>query len=94
MKALVGAFNQKKALVGAFSVILNLQKKGSFEALSTTQLSKQRGAAEILIMPTCLLPKLIFIVIHEQLSVIPIIIIRLRPSLEYAELKMGLTLAS
>ena len=32
-------------------------------------------------------------VIHERLSVIPIIIIRLRPSLVYAEPNMGLTLA-
>ena len=44
-------------------------------------------------MPTCLLPKLIFIVIHERLSVIPIIIIRPRPSLVYAEPNMGLALA-
>ena len=32
MKALVGAFNQEKALVGAFSVITNLQME-LFEAL-------------------------------------------------------------
>ena len=32
MKALVGAFNQEKALVGAFSVIINLRME-LFEAL-------------------------------------------------------------
>ena len=32
VKALVGAFNQEKALVGDFTVIVNL-RKGSFEAL-------------------------------------------------------------
>ena len=35
MKALVGAFNQEKALVGAFSVITNLRMK-LFEALLLT----------------------------------------------------------
>ena len=34
MKALVGAFNQEKALVGAFSVITNLRME-LFEALET-----------------------------------------------------------
>ena len=34
MKALVGAFNQEKALVGAFSVITNLRME-LFEALDT-----------------------------------------------------------
>ena len=35
MKALIGTFNQEKALVGAFSVIVTLPSphKGSFEAL-------------------------------------------------------------
>ena len=32
MKLLLGAFNQEKALVGAFTVIVNLHE-GSFEAL-------------------------------------------------------------
>ena len=36
MKAVVAAFNQEKALVGAFSVITNLQME-LFEALSQTQ---------------------------------------------------------
>ena len=35
MKALVGAFNQEKALVGAFSVITNLRME-LFEALDCT----------------------------------------------------------
>ena len=37
MKALVGAFNQEKALVGAFSVITNLRME-LFGALATTLL--------------------------------------------------------
>ena len=37
MKALVGAFNQEKALVGAFSVIANLRME-LFEALAATPL--------------------------------------------------------
>ena len=36
MKALVAAFNQEKALVGAFSVITNLQMQ-LFEALITSE---------------------------------------------------------
>ena len=36
MKAVVAAFNQEKALVGAFSVITNLRME-LFEALITTQ---------------------------------------------------------
>ena len=36
MKALVGAFNQEKALVGAFSVITNLRME-LFEALVTVE---------------------------------------------------------
>ena len=35
MKAVVAAFNQEKALVGAFSVITNL-RMGLFEALTST----------------------------------------------------------
>ena len=35
MKAVVAAFNQEKALVGAFSVITNLRME-LFQALSTT----------------------------------------------------------
>ena len=35
MKALVGAFNQEKALVGAFSVIMNLRME-LFQALVDT----------------------------------------------------------
>ena len=44
MKALVGAFNQEKALVGAFSVIMNLRME-LFEALLMTDTShvKQRA---------------------------------------------------
>ena len=37
MKALVGAFNQEKALVGAFSVIMNLRME-IFEALAVMHL--------------------------------------------------------
>ena len=33
MKALAGAFNQEKALVGAFSVITNILREPPFEAL-------------------------------------------------------------
>ena len=36
MKAVVAAFNQKKALVGAFSVITNL-RMDLFEALAASQ---------------------------------------------------------
>ena len=39
MKALVGAFNQEKALVGAFSVITNLRME-LFEALAVTIAAK------------------------------------------------------
>ena len=35
MKAVVAAFNQEKALVGAFSVIMNLRMVELFEALVT-----------------------------------------------------------
>ena len=38
MKALVGAFNQEKALVGAFSVITNL-RMDFFQALSEAEFS-------------------------------------------------------
>ena len=37
VKALVGTFNQKKALVGAFSVIIKLQE-GSFPVLLNSQI--------------------------------------------------------
>ena len=42
MKALVGAFNQEKALVGAFSVITNLRME-LFEAL--VNISSQQGGS-------------------------------------------------
>ena len=38
MKAVVAAFNQEKALVGAFSVITNLRME-LFEALNTTHVA-------------------------------------------------------
>ena len=38
MKAVVAAFNQEKALVGAFSVIMNLRMQ-LFEALISTQVA-------------------------------------------------------
>ena len=51
MKAVVAAFNQEKALVGAFSVITNLRME-LFEALVVTQsavmklvISSQEGSA-------------------------------------------------
>ena len=40
MKAVVAAFNQEKALVGAFSVITNL-RMNFFEALSTISSGKE-----------------------------------------------------
>ena len=48
MKALVGTFNQEKALVGAFSVIMNLRME-LLEALVTSDLKMSRsccGGAE------------------------------------------------
>ena len=39
MKALVGAFNQEKALVGAFSVLTNLRME-LFQALLDTETSE------------------------------------------------------
>ena len=42
MKAVVAAFNQEKALVGAFSVITNLRME-LFEALEITQLRLRDG---------------------------------------------------
>ena len=46
MKALVGAFNQEKALVGAFSVITNLRME-LFEALVPAEAAVlHRGVAE------------------------------------------------
>ena len=44
MKALVGAFNQEKALVGAFSVITNLRMQ-LFEALIGTSTERRSSAA-------------------------------------------------
>ena len=41
MKAVVAAFNQEKALVGAFSVITNLRME-IFEALSSSQPAGER----------------------------------------------------
>ena len=45
MKALVAAFNQEKALVGAFSVITNL-RMDLFEALQTDDVIGQEVAKE------------------------------------------------
>ena len=42
MKAVVAAFNQEKALVGAFSMITNLRME-LFEALADTSHVKQRA---------------------------------------------------
>ena len=42
MKAVVAAFNQEKALVGAFSVITNLRME-LFEALTLKWVSEPRG---------------------------------------------------
>ena len=44
MKAVVAAFNQEKALVGAFSVITNLRMQ-LFEALVRTEFLQQMKAA-------------------------------------------------
>ena len=44
MKALLGAFNQRKALVGAFSEIVKLRQP-SFQALLVTCRDPCRGAA-------------------------------------------------
>ena len=44
MKAVVAAFNQEKALVGAFSVITNLRMK-LFEALVITLLAGNLGSS-------------------------------------------------
>ena len=44
MKAVVAAFNQEKALVGAFSVITNLRMQ-LFEALVDTRLERQLHSA-------------------------------------------------
>ena len=44
MKVLVGTFNQEKALIGAFSVIVKKLSDGSFEALMTGLL---------LLLPSC-----------------------------------------
>ena len=47
MKALVGAFNQEKALVGAFSVIIKTNGNGSFAALVKMVLFGESLLAEI-----------------------------------------------
>ena len=46
MKALVGAFNQEKALVGAFSVILQpvVEPMDRFKALYTADIPRQKLA--------------------------------------------------
>ena len=44
MKAVVAAFNQEKALIGAFSVITNLRMK-LFEALVITLLAGNLGSS-------------------------------------------------
>ena len=46
MKAVVAAFNQEKALVGAFSVITNL-RMGLFEALTKTSVYRDGRAFNI-----------------------------------------------
>ena len=55
MKAVVAAFNQEKALVGAFSVITNLRME-LFEALDHTHLvtpsSRSRRAADMVVACT------------------------------------------
>ena len=48
MKAVVAAFNQEKALVGAFSVITNLRME-LFEALVV---GKRAGQARLVISPS------------------------------------------
>ena len=45
MKAVVAAFNQEKALVGAFSVITNLRME-LFEALDSSVLLSSAGTAQ------------------------------------------------
>ena len=53
VKALVGAFNQEKALVGAFSVITNLRME-LFQALVTTQgLCQYCGSLQTYHVATC-----------------------------------------
>ena len=46
MKAVVAAFNQEKALVGAFSVITNLRME-LFEALVTTTLGPEKKGVSL-----------------------------------------------
>ena len=46
MKVVVAAFNQEKALVGAFSVITNLWIGPSFQALVDTVVSNMTVVAE------------------------------------------------
>ena len=47
MKSLFGAFNQEEALIGAFSVIVQLQtlREGSFAALLITRRAEPQNAA-------------------------------------------------
>ena len=47
MKAVVAAFNQEKALVGAFSVIMNLRME-LFEALVAPQSEQERADANLI----------------------------------------------
>ena len=53
VKALVGAFNQEKALVGAFSVIVQpvVEPMDRFAALSRTQEMKSLVEAPVLLLP-------------------------------------------
>ena len=50
MKAVVAAFNQEKALVGAFSVITNLRME-LFEALEMTAVWLQVGGMVLMFVP-------------------------------------------
>ena len=50
MKAVVSAFNQEKALVGAFSVITNLRME-LFEALLHTQTAVCRACVVDIVLP-------------------------------------------
>ena len=52
MKALVGAFNQEKALVGAFSVITNLRME-LFQALVSTPVCIVSTAPHASVSPQC-----------------------------------------
>ena len=52
MKAVVAAFNQEKALVGAFSVITNLRME-LFEALISTAAADATDPAHLLSVGQC-----------------------------------------